>query len=176
MRKYIPDNNRVPELPDDAWYNSSLSNNPLVKNYHEIASNYTMAVYENGVFKDEHIPSSHHFGDTLYIIQYKARIKKNLGQKNDNGSDHKVFDLDNGQRVADYRLDVELTTDQPALKVNTTTVTVTDILPKGLSYIPGSAYCGGEYTQGLPGKQGTFRSRYEEASGNKRLYRAWKRL
>ena len=145
----------MPELPDDAWYNSSLSNNPLVKNYHEIASNYTMAVYENGVFKDEHIPSSHHFGDTLYIIQYKARIKKNLGQKNDNGSDHKVFDLDNGQRVADYRLDVELTTDQPALKVNTTTVTVTDILPKGLSYIPGSAYCGGEYTQGLPGKQGT---------------------
>ena len=50
---------------------------------------------------------------------------------------------------------MELKTDQPAAQLGTTTVTVTDVLPKGLSYIPESAYYGGTYEQTRLGMQGT---------------------
>ena len=121
---------------------------------HELARKFIKAEYTNGAFTNDQ-NGDDLWGDSLYIVPYKASIKKILGQKNENGTDHQVFDLDNGQRVADYGLSVELKTDQPAAQLGTTTVTVTDVLPKGLSYIPESAYYGGTYEQTRLGMQGT---------------------
>ena len=121
---------------------------------HELARKFIKAEYTNGAFTNDQ-NGDDRWGDSLYIVAYKASIKKTLGQKNENGTDHQVFDLDNRQRVADYGLSVELKTDQPAAQLGTTTVTVTDVLPKGLSYIPESAYYGGTYEQTRLGMQGT---------------------
>ena len=140
----------MPELLSTPWSQSGVTRTSP----HELASKFIKAEYTNGAFTNDQ-NGEDLWGDSLYIVPYKASIKKILGQKNENGTDHQVFDLDNRQRVADYGLSVELKTDQPAAQLGTTTVTVTDVLPKGLSYIPESAYYGGTYEQTRLGMQGT---------------------
>ncbi len=98
-----------------------------------------------------------HWGDTLLVVGYKAGITLSKAQTTE-GMEKTTYDLDSGQRVADFIL-------QPSTTVNggtaatamETTVTVTLTLPKYLTYRPGSSYFGGTYRQTSTngGTQGT---------------------
>ncbi len=115
---------------------------------------YTKAIYDDGAYVGGHKGSSN-IGDSIYLTPYTVAIKKSVAQKA--GEDEKkVFDLDAKQRTVDFKLSpsiltlVSLTSDLYA------DVVIEDVLPKGLSYVPNSAYYGGTYTQNAQlGRQGT---------------------
>ena len=68
-----------------------------------------------------------------------------------------VYDLDSAQNVADYALDLSAIRTEGEFTSDETTETVVyveDVLPANLTYIPYSAYLGGEYQQTGEGKQG----------------------
>ena len=67
---------------------------------------YTKETYwEDGSgIKGTHNSDWYHWGDTLLIIGYKTRITKNLLQKESNGEEKQLFNLDTDQRVADFKL------------------------------------------------------------------------
>ncbi len=101
--------------------------------------------------KGTHNSEWFHWGDTLLVIGYKTSITKNLQQmiRTDDGGEEekKSFSLDQGQRVADFKLQPRTYYDEPGDYDHTATVTVVDTLPKYMSYKPGSAYFGGAYEQ-----------------------------
>ena len=94
-------------------------------------------------------------GDTIYVVPYISRINKQVAQMNEDAPKSN-YSLDTNQRVADYVL-------QPSLSFSMTVdltdstwhtdVTLTDILPKGLTYVSGSSYLGGTYAEGDSAKE-----------------------
>ncbi|MCI8744631.1 MAG: LPXTG cell wall anchor domain-containing protein [Lachnospiraceae bacterium] len=132
---------------------------------------YTSANIENSVFYEKevyrpdgsgiegtHNSDWYHWGDTLLIIGYKTKITKNLLQTDENGNEKKIFSLDADQRVADFKLQPASYYDKPGEFEHTAKITVVDILPKHMTYKPGSAYFGGAYeqTSALGGTKGTI--------------------
>lgn len=120
------------------------------------AYNYTKESYDENGPKGTH-SGDFRQGDSLLILGYKTAITKNLAQTLEGGSEKDTYNLDLFQRVADFIL-------QPAVNIDgdtpsdtaTTTITITDTLPKYLKYKPGSGYFGGNYSQssaagGTPG-------------------------
>ena len=94
-------------------------------------------------------------GDSVYVTPYKAAIKKAIAQTA-GGEEKKNFDLDADQRVVDFILSPSVNSLVPSQQQILTNVTIVDVLPKGLTYIDGSAYFGGTYTQNpASGRQGT---------------------
>ncbi len=96
-----------------------------------------------------------HWGDTLLVIGYKTSITKNLMQKV-GGEEKKTYNLDTGQRVADFKLQPKTVYEKEGDYDHKDTVTIVDILPEYMTYKEGSAYFGGEYKQTSDegGKQG----------------------
>ena len=91
-------------------------------------------------------------GDSLYIVPYQASISKQVEQTGDNGRKQN-FDIDNGQRFVDFALasKLEFQQDTSVDKPDwTTTVTIVDTLPKGLTYVEGSGFLSGIYKEQTP--------------------------
>ncbi len=120
------------------------------------ADSYTKTRYTEDGYSGGHY-DGYQEGDSLYIIGEKTAIKKAaLQTKNDTGEVKTDYDMQYGERVADYALypAAEPVDSQP--DGEKTRVIIRDTLPEGLSYIPGSAYIGGTYTENeQPGRQGT---------------------
>ena len=110
---------------------------------------YTKETYwEDGSgIKGTHNSDWYHWGDTLLIIGYKTRITKNLLQKESNGEEKQLFNLDTDQRVADFKLQPATQYENPGKFGDTARITIVDTLPKYMTYKPGSAYFGGAYSQ-----------------------------
>lgn len=107
------------------------------------------STYQNGDGVYDKHTGSYTLGDTLLVVGHKATITKSLEQKTSESHVKETYNLDADQRVIDFvlapvvKFDDDRTLDPPV----TTTVTVTDTLPKYLTYHVGSAYFGGTYTQ-----------------------------
>ncbi|MDI9469236.1 MAG: Cna B-type domain-containing protein [Bacillota bacterium] len=115
---------------------------------------YKKAVYVGGANVGGH-NGSDNVGDSVYLTPYHVGIKKEVAQVA--GSDQKKnFDLDANQRTVDFKLSPSIKTLVPSSIEQHAEVVIVDVLPKGLTYISGSAYYGGTYTQNpTPGQQGT---------------------
>lgn len=120
-----------------------------------VKTDYSQAA--SGIVTD-HNSDWRHWGDTLLVIGYKTGITKTLCQTSDNTAKTN-YNLDAEQRVVDFKLQPRTYYDQVSGSNNlTTTVTIVDTLPKYLTYVPGSSYFGGTYTQTSTngGTQGTI--------------------
>ncbi len=153
-------------IPNWSESSTKLSSFP---NYQYLSANIEGSVWYT---KEEYAPDGsgilgkhnsdwEHWGDTLLIIGHKTGITKHLLQQS--GTHTKdTFNLDTDQRVVDFKLQPRVYYDNKEgignNKVTATTVEVVDILPKHLTYVPGSAYIGGEYKQTAAngGMQGTI--------------------
>lgn len=106
-----------------------------------------------------------HWADSCYIVGYEAQIRKDTAQTtvtNGQKVTKRYYDLDGGQRTADYVLyptivraggvDGAEGTDQ---KFIIDEIVIRDELPDKLYYIDGFGYMGGEYQQRAEGIQGT---------------------
>lgn len=93
-----------------------------------------------------------HYQDTCFVLKYNPTITKNIAQKNPNTTEKVFFNLDNNERIVDYRLQLGF---ERAYVVNGTeadnsftySVYIEDTLPDGMRYVGGSACFGGTYTQ-----------------------------
>ena len=96
---------------------------------------------------------SYDYGDSLYILDTMTSIRKYVEQQ-ENETEKSIYHVSDGQRYVDYVLNpkFEETGENQTAGTN---VTVTDILPEKLSYVPGSAQIGGRYIQNTePGQAG----------------------
>ena len=125
---------------------------------------YRKTRYEDGKLK-ENGTGGDHWGDSCYIVGYKAKIKKGVSQTTKNSTtnkyeEKKIYDVGAGQWVVDYYLDpsiersggVGLSTDSAQHDLEQ--VVITDTLSEGLIYVPGSAQIGGTYSMKGEGIQG----------------------
>lgn len=144
------------DIPD--WADKSTSSGEkfrkLPGNHLKSANIEGSTFYRKETYKEDgsgiwgtHNSDWYHWGDTLLVIGFKSGITKNLLQKDEDGTDKKTFSLDANQRVVDFKLQPHTQHDLEGSFDRTVTITVVDTLPKYLSYKPGSAYFGGEYSQ-----------------------------
>lgn len=143
------------QVPD--WSNpntklSSFPSNPLLSANIGDSTWYTKEEYasDGSGILGKHNSDWSHWGDTLLIIGHKTGVTKHLLQKS--GTHEKdIFNLDTDQRVVDFKLQPRVYYDNKEgignNDITKTTVDVVDMLPKHLTYVKGSAYIGGEYTQ-----------------------------
>lgn len=107
---------------------------------------------ENGVYQGGDTADTLK-GDSLYVAGETPHIAKQVEQTNEAGNAKTVYDLDKEQRAVDWKLtataDTSTTTDGGQY---TTDYTITDTLPKGLTYVDGSMTVGGQYSQHTPDK------------------------
>ncbi len=116
---------------------------------------------ENGEIKDG---TDIHNIDSCLIVGYRATIKKSTAQRISNQNQAQVYyDLDVGQRVADYILSPTIERKGGTSNSETAgsefvidSLVVQDTLPNGLTYKPGSSYIGGTYETIGAGQQGQF--------------------
>ena len=104
-------------------------------------------------------------GDSLLVLKTKSTIQKQTAQTDTTGGVEEPktkYDLDYGQRTVDYVLHSQLYNsidpdgEEAADGTTLVTVNVQDTLPAGLTYLYGSAYYGGIYTENTQkGSQGT---------------------
>ena len=99
------------------------------------------------------------YGDSCLVVLFTTKITKDIVQTNSKELEKMAYDIDTGQRIADYRLNLsakrmagESITEGASI---TTDLYVEDTLPVGLTYIEGSAYWGGTYKESEEGLQGT---------------------
>lgn len=142
----------IPSMLENDPTNRELENKLEACRTHRVnsPSTYQPKVYNtDGTTQKEHT-GSYTLGDTLLVLDYKARINKYLEQKDSEENTKTTFNLDADQRFVDFTL-------EPILKYaegykpdelnQKTTVKIVDILPKHLTYVPGSCYFGGTYQQ-----------------------------
>lgn len=150
-----------------AW-NKELSKDSTKGSLEEwVGSFYQPTEYRaEGGIKQTHNSDNMHWGDTLLICGYEAKITKSLMQtetvtKEDGttaAETKKAFSLNEEQRVADYKLNPATVLEGSDTVEQTTDIKIVDTLPKHMRYIPGSAYFGGKYEQTSPsgGTQGAI--------------------
>lgn len=139
---------------DGRIYFDKTADNPDGVPYHTDA--YTKAVYDaNGGYQGGDT-GGYYYGDSLYVVGYKAAILKDVAQTDTSGNPKTIYDLDFGQFTVDYRLRPSMTTEADVdMSGYATTVTLTDTLPAGVEYV-GPTYYGGTYTPSeRPGRSGT---------------------
>lgn len=130
---------KLSDFPSGSYYSANINGSTWY-----VKTDYSQAA--SGIVKD-HNSDWRHWGDTLLVIGYKTGITKTLCQTSDNTAKN-TYNLDAEQRVVDFRLQPRTYYDQGSTQFSlTTTVTVTDTLPRYLTYRPGSAYFGGTYVQ-----------------------------
>ena len=130
------------------WTNDSTTNSGL--------NTYKKAQYDDsGYVKGT---AGRLYGDSCLVVGYATEITKSTAQQSSGQTWPKnAYDMDVGQRIADYVLypsAVRSAGESSTEGELVTTVYVEDTLPKGLTYIPNSSYWGGTYTQTEEGKQG----------------------
>ncbi len=99
-------------------------------------------------------------GDSCLLVAFTTKIRKAVMQTSTSGAEKLAYDMDVNQRVADYAL--YLSAQRTAGESITegaemvTDLYVEDTLPKGLTYLKGSAVLGGTYQQTIEGQQGNI--------------------
>ena len=88
---------------------------------------------------------SYAVGAFIQVVNEKTTLENAVAQEID-GTARRNYGVSNGERSVDYVLTPRLW-DLTSGTAPTSTVTITDTLPKGLRYVPGSAYLGGLYNQ-----------------------------
>ncbi len=109
--------------------------------------------YEKASYDDSgYVPATGgepYWGDTLYVLPYKAEIKKIVEQKDINKQNKYYYDISQLQTIADYKISPKLNIPEELPNIVdtnfTTKVEIQDVLDKGLDYIVGSAIKGGDY-------------------------------
>lgn len=93
-----------------------------------------------------------HYGDSLHIVAEIAQVSKSTDQSDGNKGSKQTYDIDNGQRYVDWKLDLNMASNPYGRDtVDTKTdMTVTDTLPSKLHYLPSTAYLGGDYKENTP--------------------------
>lgn len=128
------------------WLNSG--NIPAINN----AGVPQSTQYEPATYDEAHVLHNHnsdwgHWGDTMLIIGYKTGVSMVEAQRV-NGQEKETYALDRSQREADFVVQPTASFDKSqGTPQKTTDLTITVTLPKYLSYIEGSSYFGGTYTQ-----------------------------
>ena len=90
-------------------------------------------------------------GDTLHLVSEEPRVSKSVAQKDDAGKTKTVFDLDKDQRTVDWVINARTSTQKSSSSaLYYTDMYLTDTLPKGLTYLSGSARVGGAYAEATP--------------------------
>lgn len=128
----------------------------LFQNYEK--ARYGEAGYSGG-------SSGTDYGDSCLLVGYTMEIDKSVTQTTMQGQEEQkktTYSMDDGQRYVDFQLIGaskvgKKNSDNGSGETNhgtQTTVYIEDILPKGLSYVDGSAYYGGVYHQAAEGRQG----------------------
>ena len=110
---------------------------------------YQPATYDEANNLSPHNSDWGHWGDTMLFIGYKTGVTMTELQKV-NGSEKETYALDKSQREADFVIQPRASFDKNSgdgTIEKTTDLTVTLTLPKYMTYINGSAYWGGTYTQ-----------------------------
>lgn len=108
---------------------------------------YVPATYDEAHVLHEHNSDWGHWGDTMLIIGYKTGVSMVEAQRV-NGQEKETYALDRSQREADFIVQPKASFDKnQGSPKQTTDLTITVTLPKYLSYIEGSSYFGGTYTQ-----------------------------
>mgnify|MGYP002169379608 FL=1 len=137
------------DYPEAFWVNNSQSRDGL-RTYQK--AEYGPEGYLGG-------SAGVSYGDSCLVVLFTTKITKDIAQTNANGLEKIAYDIDTGQRIADYRLNLsakrtagESITEGASI---TTDLYVEDTLPVGLTYIEGSAYWGGNYKESEEGLQGT---------------------
>lgn len=120
----------------DASYRNGTLADDIKGRYRVMYTGYTPAEY-----KDGQIVGGHHgglaYGNSLLLLTYSSRIEQHL--KNNKT----VYDLDKNERTVSYVLTPKTEINQKDITTEgKTNLEVTEILPKGVSYIPDSAYFG----------------------------------
>ncbi len=130
------------------WTNDSTTNSGL--------NTYQKAQYDDSGYVGG--TAGRLYGDSCLVVGYATEITKSTAQQSSGQTWPKnAYDMDVGQRIADYVLypsAVRSAGESSTGGELVTTVYVEDTLPKGLTYIPNSSYWGGTYTQTDEGKQG----------------------
>ena len=132
---------KIPSILD--WQNKgALMPTAALSNW--TPTDYVKAKWENGRYigGDNTVADN---GDSLYLMTYKAKIAKTISQISA-GQSKSVYDLDNGQTIVDICLQPSMDTYLSAGALQSTVMTITDVIPKGLSY-NGDAVYGGTYKQ-----------------------------
>lgn len=111
------------------------------------STQYVPATYDEAHVLHNHNSDWGHWGDTMLIIGYKTGVSMVEAQRV-NGQEKETYALDRSQREADFVVQPTASFDKSqGTPEKTTNLTITVTLPKYLSYIEGSSYFGGTYTQ-----------------------------
>lgn len=114
---------------------------------------YTVPTYTDGAYN---VDGNHKFSvdsaDGLYIVPYTTTVTKTVAQTDEKGDPLSTYNIGQDQRYVDYKISssMKYAADVKPVKGSTTTVYYEDTIPKGLTYIPNSAYWGGTYTSQYP--------------------------
>lgn len=117
-----------------------------VVTYPYVKRTYNMDTYE---------PTGGHAGGATWgtswlVIADYVQASKTTAQSSDNtvgGTAKSVYSLNDGERRVDYAITPTYSTGGLNAGTINGTVTITDTLPKYLTYVPGSSYQGGTYVQ-----------------------------
>lgn len=94
-------------------------------------------------------------GDTLLLVAYASSVTKRIAQLDDSGQAKKIYDLDANQFTVDYEIRPSMDVKEGVAWTTPTTMIITDTLPRGMAYEPGSSHYGGTYKlSAKPGRQG----------------------
>lgn len=141
------------------WINNHTEIDFFKRTHHALTIDhrdyYTVPEYDQAKYS----PSKDHrfsidSADALYLVPYKVSIQKLVAQKNDQGNSREQYNVSNKERYVDYQVLSQINFENNVTPPEDakTTVTYTDTLPAGLTYIKGSAYLGGKYESQFPNK------------------------
>lgn len=118
--------------------------------YDSALSEIYKASYSNGIYTPG--KGAYYYQDSCLVMSFDATITKSTAQTEKDSQDSKsVYDMGQNQRTVDYVLNAKISRvfgDNVSTGSELDTVVyIEDTLPASLTYIPGSAYYGGTYTQ-----------------------------
>jgi len=145
-------------VPSTYDVQQQLKTQPAKSLENEVSGVYEKSYYDENGGGGGHTAAANgwEYGDSLYLTGYLARIEKSILQKNDSDQPKTNYDLDAGQNIVDYVLKSNMILASGVEWANPTTVTITDTLPLGMKYVPGSAVRGATYEEDANGFDGVF--------------------
>ena len=120
---------------------SGVTTNPYAKRTYNMDTYETTGGHTGGYI----------YGTSWLVIADFVQISKTTAQSADNtvgGAAKSIYSLNDGERRVDYAITPTYSTGGLNAGTINGTVTITDTLPKYLTYVPGSSYQGGMYVQG----------------------------
>lgn len=128
---------------------ASYTKEPNVETFEGLTTSQKASYDSQGVYNGG--SGALDFIDSCLVVTHAPQITKTTAQKNGENS-KTAYDMDKGERVADYILSPSIklsstTGNTGSTATTTTTVYIEDTIDPALTYIPGTAYIGGTYTQ-----------------------------